>query len=82
VRDRAEHQVGGLGIEREIADLVDDGQQDGAEAAKVGLAGAMMPCLAGSATHAVAVRGYDALGGEAHADRQGDREVRLAGAGG
>ena len=40
-RDQAEHQVGGLGVERDVADLVDDEQRDEAEAAQLGLEAAL-----------------------------------------
>src|SRR4051794_41938650 len=35
--DEAEHQVGGLGVERDVADLVDDEQRDERQAAQLGV---------------------------------------------
>ena len=77
----AEHQVRGFGVERDVADLVDDEQRDERQPPQLGLELALAFGLAERATHWVAVANCDALAGEAGADPERDREVGFAGAG-
>ena len=79
--DEREEEVGGLAFEREVADLVDDDQRVALDAFELIVEGvavlggleAVDPLLGGGERHAVA--------GLAGLDRQGDGQVRLAGAG-
>ena len=79
--DEHEHQVRGLGVERDVADLVDDQQRDplqlvelGVEAAVALRVGEQRDPFGGGAER-------DAVPGQAGADAERDREVGLAGAG-
>ena len=80
-RDQGEEQVGGLAFEREVADLVDDQQRVAFEpsqfvvegVAVLGCVEAVDPLLGG--------RERDAMAVLAGLDRQGDRQVCLAGPG-
>src|SRR3954467_11154583 len=80
-RDEREEQVGGLALEREVADLVDDEQPVTVQApefvveavAMLGAFGAVVRVLGGREQRAVPVL--------ASLDRECDREVALAGAG-
>ena len=80
-RDEAEHQVGGFGVERDVADFVDDQQRDERQPAQFGVE-AVVAFGVGEPGDPFGRGGErDALAGEAGADRDGDREVGLAGAG-
>src|SRR6202020_2679240 len=76
-----EHQVGGVRVERDVADLVADQQRNPLETGELliepsltlGVCEQRDPLGCGSEDHA--------LPGQAGADRQRDRQVRLAGAG-
>src|SRR5579872_7381547 len=74
-------QVGGFGVEGDVADLVDDQERDEAEAAQLGLEAPLAFCLAEAGDPLGRGRELDALAGEAGADPERDREMRLAGAG-
>jgi len=76
---QVEHELGGLGLEGHVADLVDHDQRDAAEATQLRLSAAQALRVQ-EAGHPVR------RGGEGHAvprqarpDRKGDRQVRLAG---
>jgi hypothetical protein len=81
-RDEAEHEIGGLGVEGDVADLVDDDQGDEAEPAQLGLEVALALGVAEAGDPLGRGRERDPLAGEAGADRERDREVAFAGAGG
>jgi hypothetical protein len=79
--DELEEQVGGLGLERDAADLVDDDER---VAAQPGELGGELPGGVGVGEAGDPVRGggeRDAVTGLAGADRQAGGEVGLAGAG-
>src|SRR5919197_3891155 len=80
-RDQAEHQVRRLGVEGDVADLVDDDQRHEAEPAQLGLevAGALRVA---EPRHPLGRGGEgDPVAGQAGAERERDRQMRLAGAG-
>jgi hypothetical protein len=80
-RDQVEDQVGGAGVEGDVADLVDDQQRDPGQAAQFGLE-AVAVVGAGQAHHPVRGGGEgDLVPGLGGADGEGDRQVGLAGAG-
>jgi hypothetical protein len=79
--DEREHQVGRLRVEGDVADLVDD-QQGGPEQPAQLFVEACLALGVGEAGDPFGRgREGDALAGEASADAERDREVRLAGAG-
>ena len=80
-RDEREHEVGGLGVERDVADLVDDQQRDAAQALEFFFEapGALGVAEAGDPFGRSGER--DAVAGQAGADPERDRQVRFAGAG-
>ena len=73
--------MAGLGIERDVADLIDDDQRDEAQPPELGLEGARRFASPSRPTHSVAVANADALDGQAGSDRDRGREVTFAGAG-
>ena len=79
--DQAEHQVGGLGVERDVAHFVDHEQRDEAEPAQLGLEAALALGIAEAGDPFGGGGEGDALAGQAGPDRDGDREVGLAGPG-
>ena len=79
--DQREHEVGGLGIERDVADLVDDEQRDEGQPAQLGLEAALAFGVAEAGDPLGGGGELHALAGQAGADRERDREVGLAGAG-
>src|SRR5215204_7493831 len=76
-----EHEVGGFGVKRDVADLVDDDQRDEPEAAQLGFEVALAFGVGEAGDPFGRGRELHALAGEAGADRDGDRQVRLAGPG-
>jgi hypothetical protein len=80
-RDEAEHQVGGLGIERDIADLVDHEQRDERQAPQLCVERIVALGLGEPGDPLGGGRERDAVAGQAGANRDGDREMALAGAG-
>ena len=79
--DEHEHQVGGLGVERDVADLVDDQQRDPLQAGELVVEAAWRWASASRATHSVAVRNATRWPARQARIAQRDREVGLAGAG-
>ena len=79
--DEAEHEVGGFWVERDVADFVDHEQRDERQPPQLGVerVAALGVGEAGDPFGRGGER--DPLAGEAGADRDGDREVGLAGAG-
>ena len=80
--DEHEHQVGGLGVEWDVADLVDDQQRD--RAASLSSSVSRRPWRWASASMRDPFGGgaeCDAVAGQAGADAERDREVSLAGPG-
>src|SRR5207244_407774 len=73
--------VGGFGVEGDVSDFVDDEQRDEAEPAQLCFEAALSFRFAEAGDPLRGGRELDALAGEAGADRKGDREVSLAGAG-
>jgi hypothetical protein len=80
-RDQLEEQVGGLGLEGDVADLVDDQQRVAAEADQFGLEGALVVGVGEAGDPGGRGREQHAMAGLAGADAQADREVGLAGPG-
>jgi site-specific DNA recombinase len=80
-RDQREHQVGGLGIERDVAHLVDDQQRDERQPAQLGVEVVVAFGVGQPPDPFGRSRERDALAGQAGADRNRDRQVGLAGAG-
>ena len=78
--DELEHQVRGLGVERDVADLVNDDQRDQREAFDLCLEVALAFGLSEPGDPLGRGRELDALPGEARADAERDAEVGLAGA--
>jgi hypothetical protein len=78
--DEAEHEVRGFGIKRDVADLVDDDQRDERQASQFGFEVALAFLVRQPGDPFGGGRELDALAGEACADRDRDRQVRLAGA--
>jgi hypothetical protein len=76
--DEHEHQVGGLGVEGNIADLVDDQQRDPLELAQL-LGHLPLPPRIADATHSVAVAKRTRWPWRQAPDPERDRQVRLAG---
>jgi len=70
-----------VGVERDVADLVDDQQRDALELVELGVEAAVAPCVGEQRDPFGRGAEQDALAGEAGADPQSDREVRLARAG-
>ena len=79
--DEAEHEVGGLGVERDVADLVDDEQRDERQPPQLGVEAVLALGFGEPGDPFGRGRERDALAGQAGADRDRDREVRLAGPG-
>jgi hypothetical protein len=79
--DEREEQVGGLALEREIADLVDDQQPVAVQAAQFVVEAVAVLCLLEAVDPLLGGREQGAVPGLAGLDGQGDREVGLAGAG-
>ena len=79
--DELEEQVGGLGFEGDVADLVDDQQRVAAQSDEFGLQAAGVVSL-GQASDPLTCGGeLDPVPGLAGTDCQSDGEVGLAGAG-
>ena len=78
---RREHEVRGFGVERDVADLVDDEQRDERQALQLGLELALAFGLAEPGDPLGGGRELHALPGEARADPERGRDVGLAGAG-
>src|SRR5450755_381170 len=79
--DEHEHQVRGLGIERDVADLVADQQWDPLELVELAIEPAVALRVGEEGDPLGRGTEHDAVPGEARADPQRDPEVRLAGAG-
>jgi site-specific DNA recombinase len=72
--DEHEHQVRGLGVEGDVADLVDDHQWDALELVELGVEAAVASCVGEQRDPFGRGAEQDALAGEAGADGEGDRE--------
>ena len=79
--DEHEHQVRGLRIERDVADLVDDQQRDALQPGELVVEAALALGVGEQRDPFGGGAERDAVAGEAGADPERDREVRLAGAG-
>jgi hypothetical protein len=79
--DELEEQVGGLGLERDVADLVDDQQRVAGQPGELGLQGAGRVGSGEPVDPLRRGRELDAVPGLAGADRDAGGEVGLAGAG-
>ena len=77
--DEAEHQVRRLGVEGDVADLVDDQQGDPAEAEQLLLEVALTLGIAEPGDPFGSGREGNSLAGQASPDPDRDRQVRLAG---
>ena len=73
-RERGEREVGGLGVKRDVADLVDDDQRDERQAAQLGLEVAVAFDVAEAGDPLRGGRELHALASEAGADRDGNRQ--------
>ena len=71
--DEREHQVGGLGVEGDVADFVDDDEGDEGEAAQLGLELALALCVAEPRDPLGGGREGHLLPGQTGADRDRDR---------
>jgi hypothetical protein len=80
--DELEEQVGGLSFEGDVADLVDDEERDPAEATELVVEASLGVRVTETGDPFGGGRERDAVAGLARPDRDPDREVRLAGAGG
>ena len=78
VRDEAEHEVGGLGIKRDVSDFVDDDERDERQPAQFGFELALAFGVRELGHPLGGGRERDALAGQARADRDRDGEVCLA----
>ena len=76
-----EHEVRGFGVERDVADLVNDQQRDERQAFELGLELALAFGLGEPGDPLGRGRELHALAGQARADPEGGRDVGLAGAG-
>ncbi len=79
--DEHEHQVRGLGIERDVADFVDDQQGNALQAGELVVEAALALGVGEQCDPFGRGAKRDALAGEAGADPQGDAEMGLSGAG-
>jgi hypothetical protein len=79
--DEHEHEVGGVRVERDVADLVDDQQRDALEAVELLVEAALALGVGQQRDPFGRGSEHDAMPGKAGADPQGDREVCLAGPG-
>jgi hypothetical protein len=79
-RHGAEHQVGGLGVERDVPHPVDHEQRNERQPPELGVEVVVALGLGEAGDPLGGGRAGDELAGEAGADRDGDREIRLAGA--
>ena len=80
-RDEHEHQVRGLGVERDVADLVDDQQRDPLQPVELVVEAALALGVGQQRDPFGGGAERDAVAGQAGADPERDRQVRLAGAG-
>jgi hypothetical protein len=78
--DQGEEQVGGLAFERQVADLVDDDQRVALDPLEFVVQRVAVLRLLETVDRLLGGRERDAVPGLAGLDRQGDREVCLAGA--
>jgi hypothetical protein len=80
-RHQLEEQVGGLGLEGDVADLVDDQQRDATEAGELVVQAALGMGLTETADPLGRGGAGDAMAGLAGPDAEADGQVGLAGAG-
>ena len=79
--DEHEHQVGGLGVERDVADFVDDQQRDPLQPGELVVEAALALGVGEQRDPFGGGAERDAVAGQAGADADRDREMALAGAG-
>ena len=80
--DEHGHEVRGLRVEGDVSDLVADEQRDALEAFELVLEASLALGVGQERDPLGGGAEQDALPGQARTDREGDREVGLAGAGG
>jgi hypothetical protein len=73
-RDQREHEVGGLGVERDVADFVDEQERDERQPAQFGIEAVVAFGVGEPGDPFGCGRERDALTGEAGADRDRDRQ--------
>ena len=79
--DEHEHEVGGLGVKGDVADLVDDHQCDPLQAVEFGVQAAVALGVGEQGDPFGGGAEGDALSGQTRADAEGDAQVGLACAG-
>src|SRR4051794_21549685 len=79
--DEHEHQVGGLGVKRDVADLVDDQQRDPLQPIELGVEAAVALRVGQQRNPFAGGAKGDAVAGQTGADPDRDRQMALAGAG-